>query len=137
MRRVSFIGLALCALAIAACDYRTTPRLGVLEPVGDTGTTNPSTARLTIIPNRVQLAIGSSFQLTTDAPFNLESRVQWRSLQPGIVAVTPGGVVTAIGAGTASVMARYSFDTTITALATVTVVGPNLGMTPSGTGGSQ
>jgi hypothetical protein len=109
-----------------------------MDPAGgDTGTTSPSTGRLAVIPNRVQLAIGSSYQLTTNAPFGSESRVQWRSLNPGIAAVTPGGVVTALGAGTASIMARYSFDTTITALATVTVVGPNLGVAPSGAGGTQ
>jgi hypothetical protein len=38
--------------------------------------------------------------------------------------VTSGGVVTGISAGTATIMARYSFDTTITALATVVVSGP-------------
>jgi hypothetical protein len=124
MRTLSLIGFALCALMVGACDYRATPRFGGLAPASDTAgsiTTTP----LSVIPNRVQLAIGSSFQLTTDAPFGFETRVQWRSLQPSIAAVTPSGVVTALAAGTATVTARYSFDTTTVAIATVSVIGPN------------
>jgi uncharacterized protein YjdB len=133
MRRLSLIGFGLCALALSACDYRTTPRIAVLGPAADTVST-PGGTTLTVIPNRVQLAIGSSYQLATDAPFGLESRVQWRSLNPGIAAVTPGGVVTGVAAGTATIRARYSFDTTAAATATVVVFGPSVGSITSGTG---
>ena len=134
MRRLSLIGFGLCALAISACDFRTTPRLGALDPTtGDTGST-PGSTTLRVIPNRVQLAIGASYQLVTDAPFGLESRVQWRSLNPATAAVTPGGVVTGVAVGTATIVARYSFDTTASATATVVVFGPNIGSNMSGTG---
>ena len=136
MRSLSFICFAVAALAVGACDYRATPRFGFVAPGGDTTGTSSSTARLNIIPTRVQLAIGSSFQLVTDAPFGLEGRVQWRSSNPSIAAVTPGGVVTGIAIGTTTVTARYAFDTTNVASTTVVVNGPATGSITGGTTGT-
>ena len=135
MRPLSLICFAAGALALGACDYRATPRFGALAPAIDTTGATPGTARLTIIPTRVQLAIGASFQLATDAPFSLESRVQWRSSNPSIAAVTPGGVLTGRATGTTTVIARYAFDTTNVATTTVVVTGPAIGSITGGTTG--
>ena len=128
MRYLSLIGFALCAIGVGACDERPLPRIGLLNPSSDTTRTgNPTTGPLNVIPNRVQLPIGATYQLATDAPFSLESRVQWRSLNPSIAAVSPSGVVQALAAGSATIIARYSFDTTTSATAVVVVSAPTTG----------
>jgi uncharacterized protein YjdB len=124
----------VCVVSRSSVSGSALSPLGALDPTtGDTGST-PGSTTLRVIPNRVQLAIGASYQLVTDAPFGLESRVQWRSLNPATAAVTPGGVVTGVAVGTATIVARYSFDTTASATATVVVFGPNIGSNMSGTG---
>jgi hypothetical protein len=124
MRTLSLIGLVVCSVAVAACDERTIARFAGSEPANGGSTTNPgSPSTLRILPNQVQMAIGTSVLLSTDAPLGFESRVRWSSLQPAVAAVTPGGLVTALAPGTATIVARYSFDTTIAATATIVVVG--------------
>jgi uncharacterized protein YjdB len=118
MRHSSLIGFALCALVIAACDERPLPRIGIVEP-GTGGV--PSATTLSIIPSTAQIVVGMTVQFTTNAPFELQSSVQWASLQPEIAATTPTGLVQGLRVGTATIVARYSFDTTIFGSAVVVV----------------
>lgn len=128
MRRFSFIAFALCALVVGACDDRPLPRIGIVAP-GDTTGSFPSTGTLTIIPNRVAILVGGTVQFRTNAPFEFQNSIQWSSLQPEIAATTPTGLVQGIRVGTATIVARYSFDTTTFGSAIV-VVNPGTGMTP-------
>ena len=124
MRKLSLIGFVLCTVAVAACDERSIARFAGTETVtGGSPTTPGLPSTIRILPNQVQMAIGTSVLLSTDAPLGFESRVQWRSSQPAVAAVTPGGLVTGLAPGTATIVARYSFDTTVAAAATVVVVG--------------
>lgn len=72
-------------------------------------------------PSFVQLAAAGTIQLSTNAPSNLVSQVRWTSLQSTIASVTQTGLVTTLTAGTATVVARYVFDTTNVASATIVV----------------
>jgi len=79
------------------------------------------------MPVSVQLRLNGVFQFSTNAPLTLQNRVEWSSLASDIVTVSPTGLVNAVGLGTAIITARYSFDTTRVAKATVIVNGPNTG----------
>lgn len=119
MRR-SFIFLAFVAsAAIAACDTATNPRIAQLGPT----TGADSVVRLTISPATIQIAVGAQFQLTTNAAPAQVAQVQWATLQGNIAGVSPDGVVTGFAPGSATITARYSFDTTQVASATVNVTG--------------
>lgn len=80
-------------------------------------------------PSFVQVAVASTIQLSTNAPGTLASQVRWTSLQSTIASVTQTGRVTTLTAGTATIVARYVFDTTNVASATI-VVTPVGGGTP-------
>ncbi|HEY4218013.1 MAG TPA: Ig-like domain-containing protein [Gemmatimonadaceae bacterium] len=104
---------------VGACGDTATPTVAGL---GGTDTTT-SGSSLAISPNQVQLLTGGSQQLTTNAPASLQNQVQWGSLQTTIAIISPSGFVTAVGAGTATITANYSSDTTDVATATVVVTG--------------
>jgi uncharacterized protein YjdB len=119
MRRFILFGIACClVLAATGCDQATSPRLANLlrGTVGQTGS-------LQVLPNHVQVVTGQTFQLQTNAPLSLANQVQWASSQPAIAAVNTSGVVTGLFPGTATITARFAFDTTQAASATVTVLG--------------
>ena len=109
-------------IALAACDQATAPRLASLGGTVSTGGgTSNNSSTLAISPNRVLLVVGQTFQLSTNASAAQQNQVAWSSLQPTIAAVSPSGLVTALSAGTATVVARLSSDTNQVATATVTV----------------
>jgi hypothetical protein len=83
---------------------------------------------LVVSPSFIQLAAASTAQLSTNAPSNLVSQVRWTSLQPAIASVSQTGLVTTLIAGTATVVARYVFDTTNVASATIVVTAVGGGM---------
>ena len=122
MRMQSIIALA-AVVAIAACDAATNPKpAGLSGPGGTAGGTNGgnnTTQQLVITPNLVQLKVGTTFQLSTNATAAQQSQIQWSSLAPAIVTVTQAGLVSAVGSGTTTVVARFSFDTTNVATATI------------------
>src|SRR5512146_576900 len=122
MRMQSIIALA-AVMAIAACDAATNPKLGGLNgpggPGGGTNGGNNATQQLVITPNLVQLTVGTTFQLSTNATAAQQSQIQWSSLAPAIATVTQAGVVSAVGSGTTTIVARFSFDTTNVATATI------------------
>lgn len=127
MRHPILIALSIAALAVTACDQRQTPTIAGLGGGGtttDTSVTNTgSSAPLAITPNSLQLTVGTTFALNTNAPADLQDQLEWRSGQPTIATVNNTGTVTAIAPGTAIISARYTFDTTQVATATVNVTG--------------
>lgn len=131
MRMPILIAAGIAALVITACDQATSPivaRLGGDSPAsgssgGSTAGTNGTTTPLAIAPNQLGLTVGGTFTLTTNAPVALQNQLEWRSAEPNIAAVSEAGVVTGIAPGTAVVTARYSFDTTQSASAIVSVAG--------------
>ena len=96
MRMQSIIALA-AVMAIAACDAATSPKLAGLNgpggPSGGTDGGNNATQQLVITPNLVQLKVGTTFQLSTNATAAQQSQIQWSSLSTAIVTVTQAGVV--------------------------------------------
>jgi hypothetical protein len=131
MTRLLPIALAAsAAFSVLACDTATSPGIGrLLGPDTLTHDTTSSTAQLVVNPSFVQLAAASTVQLSTNAPGNLSSQVRWTSLQPTIASVSQTGLVTTLVAGTATIVARYTFDTANVAAATVLVT-PIGGGTP-------
>ena len=146
MRLHPLITLLAAAALVTACDQAATPTIaglgggtGPVSTGGGAGGSNGGTSTLSVQPNQVQLLVGGSVQLSTNAPLALQSQVQWSSLAPAVVAVSPSGLATAIAPGTAVIVARYAFDTTQAGSATITVVGsPTVptGGTTAGTGGT-
>ena len=115
------ITLALAATAVtavAACDAAMSP---VVAGVGNGTSGAGDTTSLIISPPSLQLSVGGTAQLSTNATVAQQAQLQWLSLQPVIVAVTQAGQITARSLGTATIRVRYSFDTTRAATATITV----------------
>jgi Big-like domain-containing protein len=131
MRLHPLVTLMLAGSALAACDQAASPTIaglggagtGPITGGGGAGGTSGTTSSITVLPNTAQLIVGGSVQLSTNAPLALQSQIQWGSLQPAIVAVSPSGLATAVAPGTAVIVARFAFDTTQTGSATITVVG--------------
>lgn len=121
--RTSLFVVSVSALMLAACGESTSPRIAGLggstnSPPGNASSnTNP----LVISPSQIQLVVGGKFQLSTNAPTSLQAQVQWASLQPAVATVSQTGMVTAVTPGTTIVTARYSFDSTHVASATINV----------------
>lgn len=114
---------------VTACDEAASPGIGRLAGPGDTTRVDTgAAAQLIVSPSFVQVAAASTVQLSTNAPASLVSQVRWASLQPTVATVSQTGLVTALTPGTASITARYSFDTTNVAGATVVVTGVTTGM---------
>jgi hypothetical protein len=137
--RISFIVMATTVALLAACQESTSPIIaglggGVTEPTSNNA---GSTAPLAISPNRVQLLVGGTVQLNTNAPASLQNQIQWGSVRSTVAAVSPSGLVTAVAVGTTTITARYLFDTTRVATAVVDVTGTTVTNPPTGgtTGG--
>lgn len=128
---------------LAACDQATSP---IVAGIGGTatvptGNVSNNAAPLVISPSRVQLLVGGTFQFNTNAPPSIRSQVQWSSSQSTVATVSPSGFVTAVAVGSATITARYAFDTTNVSTATVDVTGttvtnPGMGITTGGGSGT-
>lgn len=117
--RISSVVIIVAAVALAACETDRSPQIAGLTPT--TGASSGASA-LAITPASARITIGSSLQLATNAPAALQSQVEWASLTPSVATVSQTGLVTAGAAGTATVRARFSSDTTNTTTAIITVV---------------
>jgi uncharacterized protein YjdB len=126
--------VSLFAVILSACDQSTSPSIaGVGGSSGlPPGNVSNNTAALVITPSHVQLIVGATSQLSTNASGSLQSQVQWGSLKSTVATVSPSGLVTAVGVGTTIITARYSFDSTRVATATIDVTA---GATNTGSGG--
>lgn len=118
MRLRSILALA-SLVAIAACDATSPQLAGLNGPGGGSGGNNLNVPALVISPSLVQMSVGTTFQLSTNAASENRSQIQWTSLNPAIATVSQTGLITAIGAGVTSVVARYTFDTNNAATATI------------------
>lgn len=123
MRRHSFIILAFAAAAVAACETDLTPTIAHIGGLAAVGTF-PAESVLVVRPTLVQIAVGGSAQLFTNAPDSLKQQLVWGSQIPTIATVSQTGLVTAGTPGTTIVTVRYSFDTLNVAATTVQVSGP-------------
>lgn len=112
-KRVAWaVGLAF--IGALACDDRNADQvagIGGGEPVNDTS--------LTVLPTSVQISVGSNTQLSTNV--GNSSQLEWRSSDNNVATVTGTGLVTGRGPGTATIVVRFTADTTNTASATVSV----------------
>lgn len=106
--------------AAAACDTTLSTQVGSIAAAK-----NDTTGRaiLVVSPGTLNLAVGSTFQLSTNAPASLQPLVQWSSLDQNIASVSPTGSVLGQARGSTRIIARYSDDTTNVGSATITVVG--------------
>ena len=115
------VGIALLlGASITGCDQAADP---LLLPFNGGLNGGQKGQTLVVQPNEVQLAVGQIAQLQTNAPLSLLNQVQWFSSRPTIAAVGPSGRVTGLFPGIATITARFAFDTTQAATATVTVLG--------------
>jgi hypothetical protein len=108
--------LALAAVA-SACETSTTPAIAAFAPTGFATTVAP----LSISPGFVRIPMGTSAPLFVNATSELADEVEWESLSPRIVSVDATGLATGLSAGVATVRARFAFDFTNSAIATVEV----------------
>jgi uncharacterized protein YjdB len=134
MRTSHLLLASIAVLLLAACDQTSTRIAGIGGTTAlDTGNnTGGGVTALSISPNRVQLLVGGTVQLSTNAPFSLQNQVQWGSLQSTVAVISPSGLVTGVAPGTATVTARYAFDTTRVASATIVVTGTTTGGSTGG-----
>ena len=116
--RIPTFVLLVAAGMLAACGEAASP---IVAGLGSSTNTAANGSSLAISPNQVQLRVGGTAQLSTNAPMNLQNQVQWASDPTTIASISPSGLVTALAAGTATVSARYSSDTAQFATATVVV----------------
>jgi Bacterial Ig-like domain (group 2) len=120
MRMHPVLALALASATLVACDQATPPLVASLGHVTFVGA---SPINIILTPNTATLAVGQTVQLFVNLPDTMRSQVLWRSLEPGIAVVTQDGLVTAIAAGQATILARLAFDTNRVAPATIVVPG--------------
>jgi len=128
------VGIAT-AVTLAACTEATEPMLGMIPSAttGSGGGNGGSATTLKVFPSSIQLPVGTTAQLSTNAPLSLLNQVQWVALQPTIASVTTNGTVGTLSPGVAIVVARYAFDTTQFATSTITVLGPSIPTTTGAT----
>lgn len=109
----------LLALAAAAsgCETSNSPVIDAVGPVGFASTVAP----LSISPGFIRIPMGTSALLSVNTTSELANEIEWASLSPLIVTVDATGVITGLSAGVATVRARFAFDFTNTAIATVEV----------------
>ena len=111
----------LIAFTAVACEQSTDT---LLLPFGGRAAINGQNGQpLRILPDVTEIPVGQFAELQTNAPLNLRNQVQWRSSNSNVAAVSSSGRVTGIFPGVATITARFAFDTTQAATATVTVLG--------------
>ena len=126
-QRILLVLGVTAAAALAACTEATEPMLGMIpSATAGSGGGSSSSTTLKVFPSSIQLPLGSTAQLSTNAPLSLLNQVQWVALQPTIASVTTSGTVGTLSPGVATVVARYAFDTTQFATSTITVLGPSI-----------
>jgi hypothetical protein len=114
MRTLPVLPLALAAL-VTSCEMSTTP--GFAGPADFANAGGP----LTMSPTFIRIPVGTSTQLVVDVAPEFDSNIEWASFAPSIVVVDQSGVVTGLNVGVATVRARFAFDLTNEAIATVEV----------------
>ena len=132
MKRVSLIGIAAIALATSSCDFHETQFATINGPnsVPPIDINNGTVAQLILSPSSIQLLTGQTAQITTNAPFALQTQILWTSSNSAVASVSTTGVVVAFTPGTVVITGQYTFDTTNAGATSVTVTLPNPPVTP-------
>jgi uncharacterized protein YjdB len=118
MRNQRTFVLALAVAALIGCDSN---GVGTVAGLGGTGNGNGGngTAALTVLPTGVQISVGSTIQLSTNA--GNSSALQWSSSANNVATVSGTGLVTGISVGTAAITVRLTTDTTNVAISSISV----------------
>lgn len=119
MRNQRALLLALALGVLVGCD---STGVGTVAGIGGTGTTNGSgaTTALTVLPTGVQISVGSTIQLSTNA--GNSSALQWSSSNNTVATVSGTGLVTGLSVGAAAITVRLTSDSTNFAISSVSVV---------------
>jgi hypothetical protein len=112
--------LAIAGGTLAACDSTSS---GVIAGLGGSAADSLGRQQLVVSPSKLSLTVGSSFQLSTNAPTTLQSSLQWSVVNQTVATVSPDGAVLGATAGTTSIIVRYADDTTNVGTMTLSVVG--------------
>lgn len=120
-------GVAPGSVRITAVSQADTTKSGgvdivVSAPVG-----------ISVAPASVPLSVGQTQQLTATVTNSANSAVTWQSSAPAVATVSGSGLVTAVGAGSATILVTSVADPTRTAQATVTVTAPSFQLTAATT----
>jgi uncharacterized protein YjdB len=123
---------------------RISPRLllliGIALPIA--GCTNPLVDSIVVAPTSQTIAVGQSAQFTATGTYghgnnhptttsDITNLVAWTSSVPQVATINSSGVVTGVSAGTTTVTASINgYTGTLTASATVEVVGSSGGVSP-------
>ena len=118
MRNQRTFILALAIAALIGCDSRGVATVAGLGGNGN-GNGGNATSALTVLPTGVQITVGSTIQLSTNA--GNSSALQWSSSNNTVATVSGTGLVTGISVGTAAITVRLTTDTTNVATSNVSV----------------
>ena len=118
MRRL--LTLACATVALAACDSRLEPPLGVAVFTAGADSTGGA---LSLLPGSIELRVGGSAQLVTTGSSALLP-VSYSTDAPGVASVSAGGVVTGVAPGLAIITATSTRDPSRRTTAVVRVIGP-------------
>ena len=113
------LATACAAIALAACDSRLEPPLGVA--IAATGADSTG-AGLSLLPGSIELRIGGSAQLVTNGS-NALLPVTYNTDAPGVASVSASGLVTGIAPGVAIITATSTRDPSRRTTAVVRVIG--------------
>jgi uncharacterized protein YjdB len=117
MRKQRAFLLALALGALIGCD---SGNVGTVAGLGGTGGTgNTGNTALTLLPTDVQITVGSTTQLSTNA--GTSSSLQWTSSNTSVATVSSTGLVTGFSVGTATITVRFAADTTNVATSNISV----------------
>ena len=109
----------LCAVLAAACDTSPVDHLAAAGPgTPSAGGPGNGQSALVIQPSQVEILVGGTFQLSTNAP---GIALTWRTSNSAIAGVSSSGLVSGMNAGIAVVTATATSDASQTASATVVV----------------
>lgn len=91
------------------------------------GSTTPTVSSITVSPTSKTLDINDTQQLTATVnatPASADKSVTWSTSDANVATVSPTGLVTAVGQGTATITAASNLDNTKSATCTITVNAP-------------
>ena len=114
------LALAIAGATIVACDSSTPP---LVARLGNGSVVGVSSINMVLSPSLVTLSVGHTVQIFVNLPDTLRGQLRWSSLEPRIAVVNQDGIVTAVAAGQATILARLAFDTNLVAPATIVVPG--------------
>ncbi|MGQ0639830.1 MAG: Ig-like domain-containing protein [Gemmatimonadaceae bacterium] len=108
--------------AIHCCRTTIEARVGEIKALMDLIVAGPVCSAMVVSPASVTLRVGEQVRASARGGDPLCSTFSWSSNAPAVAAVTDSGVVTALSAGQAAIVARSKSDTTLFGVSAVTVV---------------